>query len=84
MSSSAREGAQDRLIRNEPFTDRLLVAAGALGLPGAAAFFQSGAERLERRNVRYRGEEVGARILYQCLDLALVIAFAGSAKTLLK
>ncbi|MGA7384684.1 MAG: hypothetical protein WBW81_08365, partial [Methylocella sp.] len=41
-----------RLIRNEPFTDRLLVAAGALGLTDAAAFFQSGAERLERRSVR--------------------------------
>ncbi|MGA7385794.1 MAG: hypothetical protein WBW81_14195, partial [Methylocella sp.] len=32
----------------------------------------------------YRGEEVGARILYQCLDLALVIAFAGSAKPILE
>ena len=72
------------MIRNEPFTDRLLVAAGALGLTDPAAFFQSGVERLERRSVRYRGEEVGARILYQCLDLALVIAFAGSAKPILE
>jgi hypothetical protein len=30
------------LIRNEPFTDRLLVAAGALSLTDAGAFFQSG------------------------------------------
>ena len=61
------------MIRNEPFTDRLLVAAGALSLTDAAAFFQSGVDRLERRNVRHGSEEVGARILYQCLDLALVI-----------
>jgi hypothetical protein len=58
------------LIRTEPFTDRLLVAAGALGLSGAAAFFQSGVVRLERRSVRHGGEEVGARILYQGFDLA--------------
>jgi hypothetical protein len=30
------------LILDKPFANRLVVAAGALGLPGAAAFFQSG------------------------------------------
>jgi hypothetical protein len=34
-----RQGAQDRLIRDKPFADRLLVTASALRLPGAAAFF---------------------------------------------
>jgi hypothetical protein len=62
------------LIRNEPFTDRLPVAAGALSLTDAAAFFQSGVERLERRSVRHGGEEVGARILYQGFDLAFVVS----------
>jgi hypothetical protein len=41
------------LIRNEPFTDRLLVAACAFVLAGTAAFFQSGVERLERRSMRH-------------------------------
>jgi hypothetical protein len=39
--------AQDRLIRNEPFTNRQLEAAGAFLLAGTAAFLQSGVERLE-------------------------------------
>ncbi len=59
------------MIRSKPFANCLLVAAGALGLTDVAAFFQSGVERLERRSVRHGGEEVGAGILYQCLDLAL-------------
>ena len=40
--------AQDRSIRNEPSTDRLLVAAGAFILAGTVALFQTGVERLER------------------------------------
>jgi hypothetical protein len=37
------------LIRDKPFANRLFAAAGALGLPGAAAFFQSGVGIVDRR-----------------------------------
>jgi hypothetical protein len=46
------------------------VAAGALGLPGAAAFFQSGVERVEGGCMRHRREEIRPGILYQGFDLA--------------
>jgi hypothetical protein len=69
------------LIHNEPFTDRLLMAAGAFILAATAAFFQSGVEHLERWSMRHGSEEVGARILYQGLDLSLVVTLTWTAKS---
>jgi hypothetical protein len=51
---------------------------GALGLPGAAAFFQSGVERVEGGCMRHRREEIRAGILHQSFDLA----FAESSTSL--
>ena len=78
------QSAQDRLIRDKPFADRLLVAAGPLGLTGAAAFFQSGVERLEGGGMRHGREEVRPGIFYQGLDFAFVVPLSRSAKTILK
>jgi hypothetical protein len=58
------------LIRDKPFANCLLVAAGALGLPGAAAFFQSGVERVEGGCMRHRREEIRPGILHHSFDLA--------------
>jgi hypothetical protein len=77
------QSSQDRLIRDKPFADRLLVAAGALGLTGVAAFFQSGVERVEGGGMRHGREEVRPGILHQGFDLAFVVAFPRPAKTLL-
>ena len=72
------------MIRDKPFANRLLAAAGALGLPGAAAFFQSGVERVEGGGMRHRREEVRPGILYEGFDLAFVVALPRAAKPLLK
>lgn len=76
--------SRNRLIRDEPFANRLLVAAGALGLPGAVAFFQSGVERVEGRPMRHWSEEVRPGILYQGFDLAFVVVVPRAAKPLVK
>ena len=72
------------MIRSKPFANCLLVAAGALGLPGAAAFFQSGIERVEGGCMRHRREEIRPGILYQGFDLAFVVSLPRAAKPLLK
>ena len=46
------------------------MAAGALGLTDAAAFFQSGVERVEGSGMRHGREEVCPGILHQGIDLA--------------
>jgi hypothetical protein len=53
-------------------------------LPGVAAFFQSGVERVEGGPMRHGREEVRPGILHQGFDLAFVVPFPRSAKTLLK
>src|SRR6202158_879876 len=58
------QGAQDYLIRDEPFADPLLMAASAFILAGAAALLEHGAQCPERRRLRHTSEEVRPGILY--------------------
>ena len=71
------QSAQDRLIRGKPLADRLRTAAGALSLPGAAAFFQSRIERIEGGGMRHWREEIRPGIFYKDSTLPLSFPFPG-------
>ena len=71
------EGLQ---VGDETLADGLAVATGAFALSAPAALFQHGVEIVEARRQRDRRHEVRSGILHQPLDLALVVALAGTAK----
>jgi len=79
-SKGASGGAQGCLIRDKPFADCLLVAAGPLGLAGAAALFEQRVERLEGGGMRRGREEIRPGIFDQSLDLAFVVPLSRSAE----
>ena len=71
------QSPQDRLIRDKPFANRLFAAAGALGLPGSAAFFQSGVERVEGRPMRHGVRKFAREYFTRASTLPLSLPFPG-------
>jgi hypothetical protein len=74
--------ARGRSIRNEPFTDCLVVAAGAFILTGTAAFFEHRVQRLKGGGMRHGCEKIGPRIFDQGLDFPFVVVEACRASIL--
>src|SRR3954447_13504710 len=71
-------------IPHQPFANRLLVTAQAITEPAATSLEQLLVQRREARRPRYRHQQVAARPADQPLNLAFVVALAGSAKPVSK
>ena len=84
LQRHCRQRAQQGQISGEPLTNGLGVAASALVLASTAALSDLGVQRVEARRGRDRHHELGASILHQTLDLALVVALAGPPEAVLK
>ena len=52
--------AQNGLVGDEPFADRLLMAASVFILAGAAAFLEPGVQRLKGSGMRNGRQKIGA------------------------
>lgn len=60
------------------------MAPGMFALPRTAAVQKVGGQRVIARRLRFGRHEIAARIFDQPFDLALVIAFFGTAKPVRK
>ncbi len=75
---------QGRSVGDKPLADRLFMPAGAFVLAGETTLRELGVQRVNRRGMRHGRQKIGARILHQPLDLALVVALAWTTEAIVE